>query len=168
MQQIEIKDFKVNALPVIGVPNSRYYVPNGNGSYIDEYITDLNGNYRKVSTANSSKISATLGETIGSGFLVYLDSLGRAFKYNQNDVLLYDYAVGITNQSGVTGEIVDIIIGGENTQMGGLITSKQYYASNSGLLTDNITTLTGIIQPVGIATSATKLLVNIQKPYIKI
>ena len=43
-----IKDYRVNTLPVVGIPNSRYYVPNGQGSDIDEYVTDLNGNFRKV------------------------------------------------------------------------------------------------------------------------
>ena len=43
-----IKDFKVNTLPAKGEPDSRYYVPNGNGTDIDEYITDKNGLFRKV------------------------------------------------------------------------------------------------------------------------
>ena len=60
MAQYEIRDFKVNALPLpTGVPNSRYYVPNGNGTDVDEYITDLNGNYRKVNPVGST---ATLVE----------------------------------------------------------------------------------------------------------
>jgi hypothetical protein len=44
-----IADYKVNTLPINGVPNARYYVPNGNGTDIDEYLTDKDGNYRKVS-----------------------------------------------------------------------------------------------------------------------
>lgn len=47
--QHPIRDYKVNSLPSKGQPNSRYYVPNGNGTDVDEYITDLNGNFRKVS-----------------------------------------------------------------------------------------------------------------------
>lgn len=47
MQYI-IRDFKVNVLPTVGVPNARYYVPNGNGTNLDEYVTDLNGNFRLV------------------------------------------------------------------------------------------------------------------------
>ncbi len=54
--ECKIRDFKVLELPQPkGVPNARYYVPNGTGTDIDEYLTDLNGNYRKVS---SSAISA--------------------------------------------------------------------------------------------------------------
>lgn len=47
MQYI-IRDYKVNVLPTVGVPNARYYVPNGNGTNLDEYVTDLNGNFRLV------------------------------------------------------------------------------------------------------------------------
>lgn len=46
--QCEIKDYKVNELPPKGKPNSRYYVPNGNGTDIDEYVTDKDGEYHKV------------------------------------------------------------------------------------------------------------------------
>lgn len=45
---INIQDFRVNVLPVIGIPNSRYYVLNGQGTDIDEYVTDLSGAFHKV------------------------------------------------------------------------------------------------------------------------
>ena len=48
MSQCIIKDYKVINLPSNGQPNSRYYVPNGNGTDVDEYITDINGNFRKI------------------------------------------------------------------------------------------------------------------------
>jgi len=65
MAQYEIRDFKVNALPLpTGVPNSRYYVPNGNGTDVDEYITDLNGNYRKVNPVGSGISLEEVNETL--------------------------------------------------------------------------------------------------------
>lgn len=65
MAQYEIRDFKVNALPLpTGVPNSRYYVPNGNGTDVDEYITDLNGNYRKVNPVGSGILLEEVNETL--------------------------------------------------------------------------------------------------------
>lgn len=48
-----IKDYKVNELPSKGEPNSRYYIPNGQGSNIDEYVTDKDGNFRKVSSQSN-------------------------------------------------------------------------------------------------------------------
>lgn len=48
MGQCSIKDYKVTELPSKGQPNSRYYVPNGNGTDVDEYVTDKEGNYHKV------------------------------------------------------------------------------------------------------------------------
>lgn len=48
-----IRDFRVNSLPGVPIPNSRYYVPNGNGTDLNEYITDLTGAYRLVGSAGS-------------------------------------------------------------------------------------------------------------------
>lgn len=117
---------------------------------------------------NSVITSIKLGETIGSGFLVYIDqATGKAFKYNQNDTSLYDVSVGFTNQAGILNDNVQLILAGECTQMGGLVTGKLYYADNNGGITTIPPTL-DIFQPVGIAKNPTTLFVNIQKPYIKI
>ena len=48
-----IRDFRVNSLPGVPIPNSRYYVPNGNGTDLNEYLTDLTGAYRLVGSAGS-------------------------------------------------------------------------------------------------------------------
>lgn len=56
----KIKDFKVDVLPTRGAPNARYYVPNGNGTDIDEYVTDKSGLYRRVSSSSSSSGSGSL------------------------------------------------------------------------------------------------------------
>lgn len=169
MPTYPIQDFKVNTLPLIGVPNSRYYVPNGQGTDVDEYITDLSGGFHKVNPViltSSISIFATLGEVIGGGFLVYLNG-NLAFKFNQNDTSLYGLPVGITNQSGIIGDSVKIIVNGECNQMGGLIPGLQYFAGNAGLNT-NVVPSTGIVQPIGVAKTDTIMIVNLQKPYIKI
>ena len=170
---LEIKDYKVNTLPTKGKPNSRYYVPNGQGTDIDEYITDKLGHYHKVNpvvtvpTGGSAlTTSLVLGEDIGGGFLVYLSG-GLLFKFNQSDNSLYDKAFGITNQAGVTGETVEVITFGECAQMGGLTAGLQYYAADTGLIDSNTPT-SNILQPVGVAKSASTLVVNIEKPYIKL
>lgn len=171
--KIEIKDYKVNTLPTKGKPNSRYYVPNGQGTDIDEYITDKLGAYHKVnpiistSTGGSSlSTSLILGEDIGGGFVVYLSG-GLLFKFSQSNNSLYNKVLGLTNQAGVTGETVEVITSGECAQMSGLTTDLQYYATDNGLVTSTTPT-SNIIQPVGIAKSASSLIVNIEKPYIKL
>ena len=60
-----IEDYKVDVLPVKGVPNARYYVPNGNGSDVDEYITDLVGNFRKVNPIVSVDYEEITEQLIG-------------------------------------------------------------------------------------------------------
>lgn len=172
---IEIKDYKVNTLPTKGKPNSRYYVPNGQGTDIDEYITDKQGIYHKVNPISSIvppsggpslSTQLVLGEDTGGGFVVYMSG-GVIYRFNQNNNSLYDKAIGITNQAGITGETVEVITSGVCNQMGGLTVGSQYYASINGQVVDTVP-IVDIVQPVGVAISATSILVNIEKPYIKI
>lgn len=64
MQQCNIKDYKVLNLPSKGQPNSRYYVPNGNGTDVDEYITDVYGNFRKVNPMGSGILLEEVNEAL--------------------------------------------------------------------------------------------------------
>lgn len=45
MSNVIIKDFKVNSLPAIGIPNSKYYLKVAPGNKFIEYITDSFGNF---------------------------------------------------------------------------------------------------------------------------
>ena len=163
----------VNILPSIGIKGYTYYVPNGNGSDLSEYLADSIGHLRFIGTRpvtfiNSLKTKNILGETISGGSLVYLNSVNnRLFKYNQSDLNLYNKALGFTNNAGVLDQEVDIIVSGECNQFGGLITGDQYFASNNGLITNTPPNL-NIFQPIGVAKNATILIINIQRPFIKI
>lgn len=52
MSNIQIRDYKVNTLPLLGQPNSRYYVL-AEDNTAKEYITDRFGNFRLIA-ANGS------------------------------------------------------------------------------------------------------------------
>ncbi len=67
---IEIKDYKVNELPLKGKCHSRYYVPNGNGTDIDEYVTDKDGNYHKVNPSAGGGTVISVGLIAPTGFTV--------------------------------------------------------------------------------------------------
>lgn len=84
-----IRDFRVNSLPGVPIPNSRYYVPNGNGTDLDEYLTDLNGNYRQIKAVAASV--STAWDLLGNpgtnqtvNFIGTTDATGIAFKTNNN------------------------------------------------------------------------------------
>lgn len=165
-----IKDKKVDILPINPEPNTIYYLKVPGNKY-KQYVTDLNGNYLSLdippaTSVNSLTFTCVLGETIGGGFLIHLSG-GLAFKYDQNNLALYDSIVGITNQAGLIGQTVEIVIGGVCSQMGGLTPGLQYYASNAGLIVSTPPIL-NIVQPVGVALSPTALSINFEKPYIKI
>ena len=60
-----IKDFKVNVLPPIGVPNSRYYLKVTPGNKFIEYITDSFGNYFEATVPSISSYEEITEELIG-------------------------------------------------------------------------------------------------------
>lgn len=162
----------VPTLPSVGLSGHIYYVENGNGTDLDEYVADSSGLLRfigsrpNLSSSSSVKIKIILGEVIGGGSLIYINN-SKAYKYNQSDLNLYDKLTGITNQAGVLNEEIDIILSGECSQLGGLISGDQYFAANNGLIT-NVPPVLNIFQPIGVAKNTTTILLNIEKPYIKI
>ena len=168
----EVRQFKVLSLPLRGVPDSIYYVKTGPNT-AEQHITDSFGNYVQVGggsgttiTSNNKTLSKViLGESVSGGTVVYLTNV--AFKYNQNNTNLYGLITGITNSSGLNGEEISIVTSGECDQLGGLVPGLQYYAGSNGAV-QALVPLIGIVQPVGIAISTTKLIVNLQKPYIRI
>lgn len=88
MTQYPIREFRVNTLPTKGKPNSRYYVPNGNGTDLDEYITDLSGNYRKV-----TPIIPSATERIEENLIGTIDGSNATFttseSFNPSTVTIY-------------------------------------------------------------------------------
>ena len=81
MAQYPIRDYKVNSLPAKGQPNSRYYVPNGNGTDVDLYITDLGGNYHKVNPVSTVSVSY---EEITEELVGTIDGSNAIFTTTQN------------------------------------------------------------------------------------
>jgi hypothetical protein len=79
--QCAIDDYKVDVLPPKGKPNSRYYVPNGNGTDIDEYITDKSGNFRKVNPVSTISVSY---EEITEELVGTIDGSNAIFTTTQN------------------------------------------------------------------------------------
>lgn len=91
-----ITDYKVNVLPVVGVPNARYYVPNGNGTDLDHYVTDRAGAFRKV----KNKFSLT---TLGNS--------GKA---------TYDRDTGVLNIPNYAPDLSNLVPFGRNLTINGV------------------------------------------------
>ena len=106
------------------------------------------------------------GETISTGYAVALDS-GLIYKFDINNSAYYGKCIGISNQTGNTGDNIIVTLQGTNIAVSGLTQGYQYISSTAGVLT-NTAPSTGIIQTVGVALNATTIEVQIQKPYIKI
>lgn len=164
---------RVKILPEKGELGVIYYIENGQGTNLDQYIADNNGLLRLVGKDfypdgfNNVKSVITLGESVSGGNVLYMASNGKFYKYNHSDLNLYNRVAGLANSSGLADQLIDIITNGECDQLGGLITGDTYYGAENGLVT-NIPPVINIFQQLGIAKSATTLIVGIQKPYIKI
>lgn len=81
----EIFQNRVSALPAFGIPNYIYYVPNGNGDDLDEYLADNNGILRKV--RNIPSISVSAGTTSSDlSTIVFSNSPTVTFGLNGNTI----------------------------------------------------------------------------------
>lgn len=132
MEQKNIRYFKVNSLPSELCPNAIYYVPNGNGSDLDEYVTDKYGNARKVRTISPLEVNVN-GTTSEVTELVFLNSNGVTFGISDNTI----------TASVVGGTGADFILGNANgltfgtlgsTVTGSYTVPTDYLSSNQSSL----------------------------------
>lgn len=105
----------------------------------------------------------TAGTNINSGRVcVVID--GIVYYANKNNVSHYGKVVGISKQSVLSGQHVQVYTKGTVPNLS-LISDRIYYYTENGMLTTTPQT-TGIWQSVGISTSTTNLLLNLSNPII--
>jgi len=129
MEQKNIRYFKVNSLPSELCPNAIYYVPNGNGSDLDEYVTDKYGNARKVRSISPLEVNVN-GVTSEVTELVFLNSNGVTFGISDNTITASaaggsgaDFILG--NANGLTFGTLGSTVTGSYTMPTNYISSNQ-------------------------------------------
>ena len=129
MEQKNIRYFKVNSLPSELCPNAIYYVPNGNGSDLDEYVTDKYGNARKVRSISPLEVNVN-GVTSEVTELVFLNSNGVTFGISDNTITASaaggggaDFILG--NANGLTFGTLGSTVTGSYTMPTDYISSNQ-------------------------------------------
>lgn len=161
--QCVIKDFKVDALPIKGEPNARYYVPNGNGTDIDEYITDKKGLFRKVNPVSSTgtvKKNFIAGTIINGGKAVVMDTDGKIYPFNIANDSHYDKYVGVAETAALQDDICTVVINGEVKTLGsGWLTGTPYYIASTSFLTDTPPTV-GIVKQIGVGIATDTILIT--------
>lgn len=158
-----IDDYKVDSLPPKGAPNSRYYVPNGNGTDIDEYITDKSGNFRKVnpiSTVGTVKKNFIAGVIINGGKALIMDIDGKVYPFDITDESHYDKYVGIAETAANQDDICTVVINGEVKTLGsGWLVGIPYYIAATSFLSSTPPS-TGIVKQIGVGISNDTILIT--------
>ncbi len=75
-----IRDFKVNTLPLIGVPNSRYYLKVAPGDKYIEYLTDNLGNF----LSPTLPVTPTVYEEVNEELIGVINGINNSFTTSFN------------------------------------------------------------------------------------
>ncbi|MDD2885282.1 MAG: hypothetical protein PHT48_09590 [Dechloromonas sp.] len=111
-------------------------------------------------SAGASYLQLEAGENLG-GQRAVIVSAGTAVYADNTNLNHANKAVGITAAAFNTGVTGNVQSGGELTGLSGLTAGMPIYLSTSGTLTQTTPT-GGFIQQLGIAVSATSMLIEIQ------
>jgi hypothetical protein len=159
----EIKDYKVLKLPPKGKPNSRYYVPNGEGTDIDEYVTDKDGKYHKVNPQSSSslalKVQYPAGAIINGGKAVMIDTDGKIYPFDISDPYHYDKYLGIAQTSTIVDDLCTVVITGKVTALGqSWVAGTPYYIASTSFLSST-PPVSGFTKQVGIGVDVDTIII---------
>ena len=111
-------------------------------------------------SGTSAIISYTAGANISGGIGVILNN-STAIAANSTTLAHAGKVIGITTGAVVIGNVANIQTSGELEGFSGLTINSKVYLQANGTITSTIPT-TGFIQQIGIALTATKVLINIQ------
>ncbi|MDD4995785.1 MAG: hypothetical protein PHW53_04980 [Patescibacteria group bacterium] len=106
-------------------------------------------------------LQLTAGVALGGNRLI----TGAAQYADSSDAATAGRAIGITAGAASAGALVDVVVAGELDGFGGLTINSPVYASVNGTFTQT-EPVTGYSQQVGIAVSASKLMVRLFPPII--
>ena len=112
-------------------------------------------------------ISATAGEALSAGNMVYFSGAGTVLKADATAIA--KAARGYINSAVLNGATATVFFDDTNIGLTGLTAGATYYLdTTAGGVTTTPTTTTGqIVQEIGFATSATSLRVNVQEPIVR-
>lgn len=130
-------------------------------SYFQACIDDVPENIE-----GQTEIVKDAGENINGGRAVVVQN-DLVYLYNPNNPLHYARIIGISKNSVLAGEKVNIVMLGIVTNLAGLVEDVPYYAVLNGELSDTPLT-SGINQIVGVALSETELLIQQRIPIKKL
>lgn len=103
------------------------------------------------------------GVPIEQNTVVYMGTDGLIYPANSSDSNIINKVIGITTESKVENSDINVITYGTITSVNSLTLGATYYFDTNGQLTQSAPS-TGFSQVVGIATTSTTLLFDLQLP----
>lgn len=117
-------------------------------------------------TTNSIINDYIAGDTINGNRVVMLDN-NTILHADPTDENNYNKIIGISINSGLVGDTIQVISLGKLGSFGSLIPNDTYYLDINGLITNTIPT-TGLLLEVGVALTTTILNVKLNHEFITI
>lgn len=146
-------DWEQNDFPVWAIDKPNYYTIN----QVNELIADAE--------SGSAVFSATAGQNLSSGRIVYMNS-GKAYYYDPSDSNLAGLVLGITKTAALIDTEVLIQLSGVFEETGlGLTPDAKYFIGSNGTLTTNLIGLL-VVQQAGVSIDTNKLNINFYSPFI--
>lgn len=152
-----IKHYKVAQLPEVLEPDVFYWVLSDDNS-VRGYLTDRDGNARRINEDDKLVIRKTAGEAIGALKGVKIDALGKAWIARNTDADV-DGAIGLSAHAANVGSSIDIQISGEMIDGAWDFEPGSVWLNEDGQATQDVPT-NGSLFRLGVATGPVSLIVN--------
>lgn len=115
-----------------------------------------------------SEITLPCAETILEGYAVKVNGLGQLEKCSANNLTHVNTLIGLAKQTGNIGEIITVSEDEFMTNTAwAWVPDKPVFLGVNGTLTQDTTGLL-FVQQVGVALTATKIVIRISQPFIRI
>lgn len=152
-----IRHRKVSYLPEVLEPDVFYWVLKSDNS-VEGYLTDRDGNARRINEDDKLVLRKTAGEAIGALKAVKIDALGKAWIARNTDADV-EGTIGISKTAVNVGSPIDVQVSGEMIDAAWDFEAGSVWLNEDGQATQDVPT-NGSLFRLGVSTGPVSLIVN--------
>jgi len=154
----QVYQHAVDVLPLIGLVGHFYYIENGNGTDLDEYLADSSGILRFIGARPVLNIISYISAEAIPSYTPVAIYNNLAYKLDASNTNHQFAFVGFSTNGTIAGQTCLIQQIGELELIGwGLTPNTQYLAGTAGTIVTNNTTPNNFTKVIGYATTSNKL-----------